>query len=363
MSAHPDSHEGSLLPIFLLATAGFTVLTTEFVIVALLPPMAKDLRVSVSQAGLLVTLFALTVGVVGPLLTARLAHYERKTLFVFTLLLFAFSNALAALAPNIAVMTVARFFPALMLPVFWGLASETGARIMGPQHTGKAISLVNFGIVAATIFGIPIGTLISDRFGWRTAFAVIAVLALMKALLLFVFLPVIKGNHERISVWRQMSILREFRVSGHVLLSLLVYAGIFTAYTFLVDILEKIGGFSGAAVGWILMGFGDVNLGYSATKSQQSVIKALHEGAPLQMKVNRFGDGWVIQSEQGQEIGALSRRANETLSHKGIHPRQFQFQPGEVTVRSIFHHLKTDEVTGDILEDWFVVLPLIRVCR
>lgn len=260
MSAHPDAREGSMLPIFLLSAAGFTVLTTEFVIVGLLPAMAKDLRVSVSQAGLLVTLFALTVGVVGPPLTARVAHFERKALFVWTLLLFAFSNALAALSPNIAVMAVARFFPALMLPVFWGLASETGARIMGPKHTGKAISLVNLGIVAATIFGIPIGTLISDRFGWRTAFGVIALLALMKALLLFVFLPVIKGNRERISVWRQMSILREFRVSGHVLLSLLVYAGMFTAYTFLADILEKLGGFSGAVVGWILMGFGGVGL-------------------------------------------------------------------------------------------------------
>ena len=107
----------------------------------------------------------------------------------------------------------------------------------------------------------------------------------------------------------------------------------------------------------------DVNLGYFATKNQQSVIKALHEGAPLQMKINQYGDGWVIQTQQGQDIGALSRRANQTLSQKGIHPRQFQFQPGEVTVRSVFHHLKTDEVTGEILEDWFVVVPQIRVCR
>ncbi len=249
-----------MLPIFLLSAAGFTILTTEFVIIGLLPPMARDLRVSVSQAGLLVTLFAVTVGVVGPLLTARVAHYERKALFVGTLLLFAFSNMLAAVSPNIAVMAAARFIPALGLPVFWALASETGMRIMGPEHTGKAISMINFGIVAAMIFGIPIGTLISDRFGWRTAFAVIAGLAGTKAVLLYVFLPAFRGSHERVPVWRQMGILREPKVSGHVGLSLLVYAGMFTAYTYLTDILEKLGGFSGAAVGWILMGFGGVGL-------------------------------------------------------------------------------------------------------
>ena len=250
----------SLLPIFLLSAAGFTVLTTEFVIVGLLPPMARDLHVSVSRAGLLVTLFAVTVALVGPLLTARVAHYERKTLFVATLLLFALANALAAVSPNISVMAVARFIPALGLPVFWSLASETGMRIMGPEQAGKAVSMVGTGVVAATIFGIPIGTLISDRFGWRAAFGVIAVLALAKAALLFIFLPAIRTGNERVPVWRQMGILREPRMLGHVLLSLLVFAGMFTAYTYLADILEKLGGFSGAAVGWILMGFGGVGL-------------------------------------------------------------------------------------------------------
>ncbi len=257
---HPVSKPRSLLPIFLLSAAGFTILTTEFIIVGLLPPMARDLHVSVSQAGLLVTLFAVTVAVVGPLLTARVAHYERKTLFVSTLLLFALSNVLAALSPNIAVMAVARFIPALGLPVFWALASETGMRIMGPEQAGKAVSMVGTGVVAATIFGIPIGTLISDRFGWRTAFAVIAVLALAKATMLIVFMPRIQVNQERVPVWRQMRILREPRMLGHAGLSLLVFAGMFTAYTYLADILEKLGGFSGAAVGWILMGFGGVGL-------------------------------------------------------------------------------------------------------
>lgn len=256
----PIQKPPSLLPIFLLSAAGFTVLTTEFIIVGLLPPMARDLHVSVSQAGLLVTLFAVTVATVGPLLTARVAHYERKTLFVAVLLLFAGSNVVAALSPNIAVMAVARFLPALGLPVFWSLASETGMRIMGPAQAGKAVSMVGTGVVAATIFGIPIGTLISDRFGWRTAFAVIAVLALAKAIMLFVYMPRIRVDQERVPVWRQMSILREPRMLGHVGLSLLVFAGMFTAYTYLADILEKLGGFGGAAVGWILMGFGAVGL-------------------------------------------------------------------------------------------------------
>ncbi|MCW1887235.1 MFS transporter [Luteolibacter flavescens] len=257
-----DSSRGerSILPIILLSAAGFTVLTTEFVIVGLLPAMARDLGVSVSRAGLLVTLFAFTVAVVGPPLTASFSRFERKRLFVTTLLLFALSNLLAATAPNFGIMAFARFIPAVMLPVFWALASETAVAITGPERAGKAISMVSFGIVAATIFGIPIGTLVADAFGWRIAFASLAVLSLIKAALLFFVLPVIEGKKESAPVTSQLGILRDPIVSGHVLLSLLVFAGMFTAYTYLADILERLGGFDGTTVGWILMGFGGVGM-------------------------------------------------------------------------------------------------------
>jgi DHA1 family inner membrane transport protein len=250
----------SLLPIFLLSAAGFTVLTTEFVIVGLLPAMARDLQVSIPTAGLLVTLFAFTVAMVGPPLTAFASRFERKRLFVATLLIFALSNLMAAVAPNFGVMAFARFMPALMLPVFWALASETAVNVTGPERAGKAISMVSFGVVAATIFGIPIGTLVADAFGWRAAFGSLAALAFAKAAMLFFVLPAIPGKKEPASVGRQMAILRDPVVAGHVLLSLLVFAGMFTAYTYLADILERIGGFDGATVGWILMGFGGMGL-------------------------------------------------------------------------------------------------------
>lgn len=258
--SHSSPGGRSFLPIFLLSAAGFTILTTEFIIVGLLPAMARDLAVSIPTAGLLVTLFAFTVAVVGPPLTALMSRFERKRLFIATLLLFSLSNVLAATAPNFGVMAFARFIPALMLPVFWALASETAVNITGPERAGKAISMVSFGIVAATIFGIPIGTLVADAYGWRVAFASLAVLAFLKAILLFFFLPTIQGKKESDSVLAQMGILRDPVVAGHVLLSLLVFAGMFTAYTYLADILERIGGFDGATVGWMLMGFGAVGL-------------------------------------------------------------------------------------------------------
>ena len=249
-----------LLPILLLSAAGFTVLTTEFIIVGLLPAIARDLEVSVPQAALLVTLFALTVAALGPFLTAYFARFKRKPLFITILLMFAFANTLAALAPNIWVMGFARLLPALGLPVFWALASETAVDIVGPEYAGRAIAKIGFGIVCATVFGIPVGTLISDAWGWRSAFSILAVVALAKALLLWLYLPATHVVRANASLRSQLGMLRSPLVIGHIVLSVLVFSGMFTAYTYLADILERLAGFDGTLVGWCLMGFGAVGL-------------------------------------------------------------------------------------------------------
>ncbi|MBW4494353.1 MAG: RecQ family ATP-dependent DNA helicase [Oscillatoria princeps RMCB-10] len=107
----------------------------------------------------------------------------------------------------------------------------------------------------------------------------------------------------------------------------------------------------------------DVHIGDRATVDQQPIIETIREGEPLQMRVNRYGNNWAILTQQGREIGCLSKRGTEKLQGKGIQVNQFQFQRGEVTVGSIFRHLKTDDITGEILESRFVVIPQIRVCR
>ncbi|MBT2296036.1 MFS transporter [Pseudomonas fluorescens] len=249
-----------MLSVFLLSAAGFTVLTTEFIIVGLLPSIARDLQVTIAQAGLLVTLFAFTVAAFGPFLTAWFARFERRKLFISVLVMFGLANTLAALAPNIGVMAVARLIPALGLPVFWALASETAVDIVGPQFAGRAIARIGFGIVCATVFGIPVGTLISDAFGWRSAFAILAFIAFAKALLLFIYLPKTNLHQRQVSLRSQLKILRSPLMQGHVLLSILVFSGMFTAYTYLADILERLAGFDGTLVGWCLMGFGAVGL-------------------------------------------------------------------------------------------------------
>ncbi|KMS59359.1 MFS transporter [Novosphingobium barchaimii LL02] len=258
--AQHQSPAGSALAIILLAISAFIIVTTEFIIVGLLPNLARDLGVSIGTAGWLVTLFAFTVMLCGPVLTGLVAHFNRKRLFVFLLLVFAGSNALAAAAPNIWILGLGRLLPALALPVFWGTASETAGVLAGPEKAAKAVANVYMGIAGAMVFGIPLGTLAGDAFGWRGTFWGLSALSLLMAGLLAWVMPRI-AKPVKIELGDQLRTLKDRAFLGNLVLSVAVFTAMFTAYTYLADLLERIAGIPSSAVGWWLMGFGVIGLG------------------------------------------------------------------------------------------------------
>jgi DHA1 family inner membrane transport protein len=258
--AVPAEASRSGLQILIMAVAAFIIVTTEFLIVGLLPALSRDLDISIALAGQVVTLFAFTVMLFGPVLTAKLAHVERKKLFTLILMVFAASNVLAAVSTNIWVLALARFIPALALPVFWGTASETAGQLAGPGQSGKAVGRVYLGITAALVFGVPLGTLAADSVGWRGSFWILAAISLFIGVLMHLVMPKLPGSGATDPDQKQTAILRQPRFLAHLLLSVLSFTALFTAYTYLADILERLGDIPGGQVGWWLMGFGAVGM-------------------------------------------------------------------------------------------------------
>ena len=259
VAATGTTEHGHTLAVPLLAIAAFSIVTTEYIIVGLLPGVSRDLRISISAAGQLVTLFAFTVMLFGPVLTVLLSHVERKRLFVIILAIFAVSNAVAAWSPNIWVLGLARLLPALALPVFWGTASETAGELVGPERAGKAVSQVYLGISAALVFGIPLGTLAAQGFGWRGTFWGLSALSIVMAILLQVFMPTLP-RPQRLRIGEQLRILKDPFFLANIALSVVVFTAMFTSYTYLADTLELLAHIPPAQVGWWLMGFGGVGM-------------------------------------------------------------------------------------------------------
>ncbi|MFJ2982525.1 MULTISPECIES: MFS transporter [unclassified Pseudomonas] len=246
--------------ILLLTLAAFAVLTTEFIILGILPGLARDLGISIPKAGQLVSVFAFTVMLLGPFLTAAIAHWDRRKLFLGILIIFALSNALSAVATDFWTMAFSRILAAAALPVFWGTASESAAQLAGKGKEGKAVAQVYLGITAAFVFGIPLGTLAANALGWRGTFWLISGLCLAIAVLMWALLPQLPKAPQRPAGERQTIILKDPKFVVHVLLSVVVFTAMFSAYTYLADILERLAQVPGPQVGWWLMGFGAVGM-------------------------------------------------------------------------------------------------------
>ena len=169
------------MPIALLALtiSAFAIGTTEFVIVGLLPTMAADLGVSLTSAGLLVSLYALGVAVGAPVLTALTGKLPRKTLLLALMALFTVGNLVAWQAPSYEALVVARILTGLAHGVFFSIGSTIATGLVPREKAASAIAIMFTGLTVALVTGVPLGTFIGQHYGWRATFLAVSGLGLI----------------------------------------------------------------------------------------------------------------------------------------------------------------------------------------
>ena len=244
------------LALIALALGAFGIGLTEFVIMGLLPEVARDLGVSEAAAGWLISGYALGV-VIGALgLTAATTKLPRKPVLLGLLVLFILGNLLTAVAPGYELAMVGRIIAALSHGAYFGIGSVVAASLVAPQKQAGAIAIMFTGLTAANVFGVPFGTFLGQEFGWRAPFWVISGIGVLAfaGIALLVHAP--KSNTTQVSL---RSELRAFR-SGQVWLSLIVtvlaFGGMFGAFTYIAYTLTSVTGFASATVPWLLVLFG-----------------------------------------------------------------------------------------------------------
>jgi DHA1 family inner membrane transport protein len=184
------------IALFALALTAFAIGTTEFIISGILPALSDDLAVSIPTAGLLVTGYAAGVAVGGPIIAVFVSRFHRKPVIIALTAIFAFGQALSALAPSYEWLLAARLVSAAAHGVFFGVGSVAAASLVPVERRGAALSLFVGGITVANVLGLPGGTAIGNAFGWRAPFWCIAVLAVLAAVLIAWLLPAREGTHE-----------------------------------------------------------------------------------------------------------------------------------------------------------------------
>jgi MFS transporter, DHA1 family, inner membrane transport protein len=245
--------------VILLACATGVIVATEFIVVGLLPVMARDLDVSLAEAGSFVTWFALSSAILGPILTIVVSRIEPCRVLVAALLVFGFGNLVVTLVPSYITISAVRIIQGAALPVFVSVANAAIARLAGPGREGRAIALVNIGVVAGLVLAVPAGVALADHSGWLMSFIYLAALAMIATAAIGAGFPRI-GTADIASIRAQAMIVRRPWFQAHLLLSAVLFTAMFAAYTYLAAFLEIVAGFDGRGIAQALAGFGVAGL-------------------------------------------------------------------------------------------------------
>ena len=242
--------------VYVLATGTFLMLTTEFVVAGLLPEIARDLDVSVAQAGLLITVFAVGMIVGAPAMALLTRRLPARVTLLLALLVFAVGHVVVALGSSFPLLLVARFVTAWAAGAFWSVSSVVATRVAGPGAASRALGLVGAGGMLANVVGVPLGALAGQLTGWRGPFWALAGLAVAAVALVARSVPDDDPDRETVPVRTELAALR----SGRLWLALAACAtttgGVLSAYSFVSPLLTDRAGLAVGLVPLVLVGFG-----------------------------------------------------------------------------------------------------------
>ncbi len=163
-------------------------------------------------------------------------------------------NGLSGLAPDFHAMLVLRFLAGLPHGAYFGIAMLVAASLVPVDKRTAAVGRVILGLTVATTVGVPMANWIGQALGWRWAFAIVAGLGLLTAILVMIFAPrdVVDADASRCvnsradpqALWLTLAI-------GAV-----GFGGLFSVYTYLASTMLAVTHVSPALVPVALCVFG-----------------------------------------------------------------------------------------------------------
>ncbi|HEY0185894.1 MAG TPA: MFS transporter [Cellulomonas sp.] len=243
------------MPLLALAVGGFSIGTTEFATMGLLPLIADDLHVSIPTAGHVITAYALGVVVGAPLLTTIAARVDRRVLLLGLMIAFTVGNLLSAFAPTAGWLVAARFVAGLPHGAFFGVGAVMGAHVAGPGRRGQAVATMMAGLTIANVVGVPLSTVLGQTLGWRVAFVAVGALGLITLVALWRWVPAL-AVREDASVRTELRALRNTRLWVACVAGAIGFGGMFAVYSYVSPLLTDVTGMAEATVPVVLALFG-----------------------------------------------------------------------------------------------------------
>ena len=238
-----------------LIALSFMLGLSEFIMVGILPQIARGLSISEVTVGNLVSLFAVAYAPATPIGSALSARFPRFATHMTLVAVFLVGNILCMVAPNYPILLIARMMIALVAGTTVAVSMTYAPDVSSAVNRTRFIAWVFSGFSIASVVGVPVGTWVAGTFGWRAAFALIVVLTVALMLAMVLVLP--RNSHPMtIGFLPQFRLFADRRIRLGVLAVLFGAAASYVFYTYLTPIMRDEIGIPQRFVSLGLMVFG-----------------------------------------------------------------------------------------------------------
>ena len=239
----------------LLSACNFVIGMGAFVVIGMVPLLASDLQISTAAAGGTMTAYALGYAVLSPLLVSLTGQVGRRRVMAAGMALFAFAAVISALSQNVTTLYVARVLAAAGAGVVTPVGAAVVAALAPKDKQGKMLAAFFFGLTLSQVLGVPVGGWIGYTFGWRVAFWIVVVLAIVMAFFIWTRVPA-GLRFKPVSLADLSRTLRNGFVMGAVLFTASFLGAIYILYTYLAPLLETTMGYGRDGITLVLLVFG-----------------------------------------------------------------------------------------------------------
>ncbi|MER5491373.1 Cmx/CmrA family chloramphenicol efflux MFS transporter [Streptomyces sp. LE64] len=246
------------LAVHILGLSVFALGTSEFMLSGLLPPIARDMGVTIPQAGLLISAFAVGMVVGAPLLAVATLRLPRKATLVALLTTFGLGQVAGALAPNYEVLFASRVVSALACAGFWALGAAVAIAMVPVTARARAMAVMIGGLSIANVLGVPAGAFLGEHLGWRSAFWAVGLASVVALVGVLTLIPRIPVPAERPRLRGELRIYRDRQVWLAIAVTALAAGGVFCAFSYLAPLLTDV---AGLTEGWVPVVLGLFGLG------------------------------------------------------------------------------------------------------
>jgi len=247
------------LLIFILTLGAFGIINTEMGVIGILPYIADHFHISISMAGWLVSLFALTVSIAGPTMPLIFSGINRKKAMLLVLGIFVLGNIVSIFTSNFAIAIIARVIPAIFHPIYFSAAFTIAANSVRKEEAPKAVSKVFIGVSAGMVLGVPIASFLASTVSFQISmsfFAIVNAIVFIATLVFFPSMPV----KERLSYGSQLSVLKKPITWLSIVAVILLNSAVFGVYSYLAEYLNTVTNASGKSISFMLVIFGGANI-------------------------------------------------------------------------------------------------------